>query len=78
MIRPVELGAVAQMTEPISKMMMAAIYIRLTGKQAYNWPAGGWKAIFVRKYALPYQATSERELKSVVIRGMAVAGKVVR
>jgi hypothetical protein len=66
-----ELGAAPQMAEPISKIKMLERRTSLTEYSVYSLPNNSWNAQHVNKYALPYQPTSGRELKSLVISGIA-------
>ena len=68
-----ELVATAQTTDPSPKITKAARYTALMLKKAYIFPKVGCNAAVVNKYALPYHPTSSRELKSLVICGIAVA-----
>lgn len=72
-MRTGELGAAAHKIDPISKMTNMIMNIHLTLNSAYSFPIMSWKAQPVSKYDEPYQPTSDNELKSLVIFGIAVA-----
>lgn len=72
-INVTELGATAQINEPISKMPISHRKTHLGEKKVYTRPNNSVKADDVSKKLDAYQPTSPNDLKSSVIRGTAVA-----
>ncbi len=70
-------GAVAQITLPVSNTAMASKNVIFRGKYWYALPQGDWKAALVIAKALPYQAILEMPPSCVVILGIAVAMMVL-
>ena len=68
-------GALAHIEDPISKVRSAAMYIHLTLYSEYNFPKVDCNDSWVRRYADPYQPTSSKLWKRLVIFGIAVPGK---
>lgn len=66
-----ESGAAPQIAEPISKTRREARYTHLGLYKVYIFPMNSMKAQDMSKYAEPYHPTSPKELKSLVIAGMA-------
>lgn len=72
-----EICVAVQRMEPPSKMMIAMRYVHLMLKYVYTFPKDGGRDVVVSKYADPHQPTSSSELKTGVMRGMAVAMMVL-
>lgn len=66
-------AAAAQSTEPSSKIIRPLRNVHLTLKELYSLPNVGCMVVCMRRYADPYQPTSSRDWKVVVIFGVAVA-----
>ena len=77
-MKAIEFGAAAVITEPISNPIILPRNIVLIGKRVKSCPCAGWKAMIVKKYELPYHPVKVVDSKSVVRRGIAVAGKYVK
>lgn len=56
-----------------SNITRAERKVHLTLKWVYILPKEGWSDVVVSRYAEPYQPTSSKESKTVVIVGIAVA-----
>lgn len=61
MMRVVELGDVAQMSDPSSNMVIEHRYAHLILKRVKQRPQSSWHEHVVRKYAEPYQPTWSSE-----------------
>jgi hypothetical protein len=72
MINALELGATPQIKLPTSKRIMDPRKLHLRLKYLYIFPAEGWAAPKVMKYAAAYQDMSSRLWNSSVILGIAV------
>lgn len=72
-MKAIELGAAPQSAEAASNRRMLERRVHLIEKKVYIRPNNSCRAQHVRRYALPYQPTSVRELKSLVIWGIAWA-----
>lgn len=70
-MKATEFGAAPQIADATSNSATLERNTPLTEYNVYNFPNNSWKAQHVKRYALPYQPTSARELNLSVICGMA-------